>query len=93
MSAYGPAVAGLSIDFGQISERIPQAVVERILEETRSEERPSPQASRISDDVLRDRGGADGQRQCTRGTAATGSGSSGSVSGREDGNRKPGGDL
>lgn len=27
-------VAGLTIDFGQISERIPQAVVERVLEET-----------------------------------------------------------
>lgn len=34
MRAFGPAVAELSIDFGQISERIPRAVVEKILEET-----------------------------------------------------------
>ena len=34
MSAVGPAVAELSIDFGQISESIPRAVVDRILEET-----------------------------------------------------------
>lgn len=34
MSAFGPAVAELSIDFGQISKSIPRAVVERILEET-----------------------------------------------------------
>ena len=37
MSAFGPTAAELSIDFGQISERIPQAVVERILEETNRE--------------------------------------------------------
>ena len=34
MSAFGPETGELTIDFGQISERIPQAVVERILEET-----------------------------------------------------------
>jgi hypothetical protein len=34
MSAFGPGRSELAIDFGQISERIPQAVVERILEET-----------------------------------------------------------
>lgn len=34
MRAFGPGEGGLTIDFGQISERIPQAVVERILEET-----------------------------------------------------------
>lgn len=31
----GPTLAGLSIDFGQITERIPRALVERILEETK----------------------------------------------------------
>lgn len=34
MSAFGPGAGELTIDFGQISERIPQAVVARILEET-----------------------------------------------------------
>lgn len=34
MSGQGPTVAGLSI-FGQITERIPRAIVERILEETK----------------------------------------------------------
>jgi hypothetical protein len=34
MSAFGPAAAELSIDFGQISESIPRVVVDRILEET-----------------------------------------------------------
>lgn len=34
MRAFGPGGAALSIDFGQISERIPQTVVERILKET-----------------------------------------------------------
>lgn len=34
MGAYGPRSGELTIDFGQISERIPQAVVARILEET-----------------------------------------------------------
>ena len=34
MSAFGPGTGELTIDFGQISERIPQAVVKRILEET-----------------------------------------------------------
>lgn len=34
MRGLGPVVAGLTIDFGTISERIPQAVVERVLEET-----------------------------------------------------------
>lgn len=34
MSAFGPAGAELTTDFGQISERFPQEVVERILQET-----------------------------------------------------------
>jgi hypothetical protein len=34
MTGIGPRVGGISIDFGQISERIPQAIVERVLEET-----------------------------------------------------------
>lgn len=34
MSVFGPGTGELTIDFGQISERIPQAVVKRILEET-----------------------------------------------------------
>lgn len=34
MRGHGPGVAELSIDFGQISERIPQAIVKRILEQT-----------------------------------------------------------
>lgn len=34
MSVFGPGTGELTIDFGQISERIPQAVVMRILEET-----------------------------------------------------------
>lgn len=34
MGAFGPRTGELTIDFGQISERIPQAVVARILEET-----------------------------------------------------------
>jgi hypothetical protein len=33
MSAFGPGKGGLAIEFEQISERIPQTVVERILEE------------------------------------------------------------
>lgn len=37
MSAFGPTAGELSIDFSQISERIPRAVVERILEETNRE--------------------------------------------------------
>ncbi len=34
MSALVPRVAELSIDFGRISEKIPRAIVERVLEET-----------------------------------------------------------
>jgi hypothetical protein len=34
MRAFGPAASGISIDFGQISERIPREVVKRILEGT-----------------------------------------------------------
>jgi hypothetical protein len=37
MGGIGVSAAGWSIDFEQISERIPRAVVERILEETKSE--------------------------------------------------------
>jgi hypothetical protein len=35
MGVLGPTVAELSIDFGQISERIPRAIVERVLEQTK----------------------------------------------------------
>jgi hypothetical protein len=34
MSAFRPAASGLSIDFGQISDRIPRTIVEEILEQT-----------------------------------------------------------
>lgn len=37
MGAFGPVVAELSIDFGQISKEFPGAVVERILQETKRE--------------------------------------------------------
>lgn len=37
MGVFGPGTGELTIDFGQISERIPQAVVKRILEETERE--------------------------------------------------------
>lgn len=37
MSAFGPKVAGLSIDFRQITDRIPLALVDTILKETKRE--------------------------------------------------------
>ncbi|HYI08092.1 MAG TPA: IS4 family transposase [Thermoanaerobaculia bacterium] len=37
MRTFGPTVAGLTIDFGQITERIPRGLVDAILKETKRE--------------------------------------------------------